>query len=1499
MTTRLSVGIDLGTTHTALATLSLADEAAATRVFEVPQLVAKGSLAARPLLPSCVYFAHESEGALALPWDAGRRFAVGEYARVRGAEASLRVVSSAKSWLCHPSVDRRGPLLPLGAPDDVEKISPVEASFRYLDHLVEAFRAQHPDSPPLGDHEVVLTVPASFDAAARDLTVEAAMAAGLDNVSLLEEPQAALYAWIESAGEAFRKHLQPGDRVLVVDLGGGTSDFSLIAAEEQGGALSLSRVAVGDHILLGGDNMDLALAHTLRQKFLQSGHELDRFQMSALTHASRNAKELLLSDASLAAAPIVVAGRGSQLLGSSLRSELLRSEVEALLVDGFFPRVDRNASPTQRARAALTQLGLPYAADPAITKHLAHFLRRHGVRPTAVLFNGGVVKAPALRQRLLETLNAWLADEGAPAVRVLPGEDPDLAVARGAAYFGRVRHGRGIRIRGGTARAYYVGIESPMPAVPGMEPPINALCVAPFGMEEGSDASLPPQELGVVVGEPVTFRFFGSSVRRGDQAGTLLEAWKPDELEELSPIGDHVARRRQSSRRLRADSLGGSNHGRGYLAARRASARAAQRGRALEGRAQRAPSRTMSQRFVVGIDLGTTNTVVAYARSDDKALQVFEIPQWVSASETEARPLLPSCLYAPLPAELSRDDQPWIPGSYAQQRGRQTPGRLIASAKSWLCHGAVNRTAPILPWGVEPSAELEKLSPIDASQRVLEHVVHAWDAAFPSDPLCQQSIVLTVPASFDEVARELTVLAAERAGLKVRLLEEPQAAFYDYLARTPEAELRALLGQRERATVLVCDVGGGTTDLTLIDVTLAAGALQVDRVAVGGHLLLGGDNIDLALAHRAEQALVEPPQRLPLERFNQLVLACRAAKEKLLAADAPERVRISVAGSGSALVGATLSTELLRDDIASLVFDGFLPMVERAAQPQRARAALRAIGLPYEADAAITRHLAAFFARHSEQAAPAALLLNGGLFRAERVAQRVRDVVGQWGTGEVMLLPQPHPDLAVARGAVAYGLSLLGHGMRIGGGTPHGFYVAVDAEGERRALCVVPRGAREGERHLAKSPGLVLRVGTPVRFELFAADTRSADVPGNIVEIDEERFMALPPLTTRIDASEVDDGSVSEVDVALEGELSAVGTLELACVEQAPDSARRFRLAFDLRADAARASQRPREPSRPPSSTNSRFREAEEALLRVFGKGRGDVKPRETKDLLRELERLLGERRSWSAEQNRALFDVVAPHHAARRRSEDHERVFWMLAGYCLRPGMGYPGDARRVALLAPLFSAGLGFPQQARGWQQFFIAFRRIAAGLEAAEQVAMRQLMDPSFAPVEAKLKKPKQFRPLAPEEMLELGSFLERVPFELRSALGGWLLERTWSSKEPRVWAAIGRIGARVPAYASVDHVLPPSTAERYLDHLLRERWQDLPSAPRAATELSRFTDDRARDVSESARREVEKRLLAVQAPDDWVRSVREFVPATVTDGAAWFDDELPVGLVLKGS
>lgn len=557
---RYAIGIDLGTTHSALSYVDLQasdGEKTVDGVLSVPQLTAPGTVEALPLLPSFLYLPHPDElapGELGLPWNAaGEGFVAGEMARSRGATTPIRLVSSAKSWLSHPSVDRRAAILPHDAPEEVTRVSPLAASTRYLEHLRQAWNAAHPEAP-FDQQQVTVTIPASFDPGARELTAEAARNAGFQP-TLLEEPQAALYSWIQGSKGAWRKQVKAGDIVLVVDVGGGTSDFSLIAILERDGTLEPHRVAVGDHILLGGDNMDLALAHFVARKLQANGTQLDSWQMRALTYGCRSAKEHLLADANATVWPIVVPSRGSKLIGGSIRTELTREEVSAFITDGFFPRVEASARPATRTRAGLTQVGLPYAQDAAITKHLASFLARQAgataelegfggqvnpehtfLHPSAVLFNGGVFKSELLARRVMETINDWLYMEGAEPARMLEGADLDLAVARGAAYFSYARRGGGVRIRGGTARSYYVGVESSMPAIPGMEPPIEALCVAPFGMEEGSELELPGQEFGLVVGEPVNFRFFGSTTRRQDRIGEVLEFWGPEELQELGEI---------------------------------------------------------------------------------------------------------------------------------------------------------------------------------------------------------------------------------------------------------------------------------------------------------------------------------------------------------------------------------------------------------------------------------------------------------------------------------------------------------------------------------------------------------------------------------------------------------------------------------------------------------------------------------------------------------------------------------------------------------------------------------------------------------------------------------------------------------------------------------------------------------------------------------------------------------------------------------------------------
>ncbi|WP_019616945.1 Hsp70 family protein [Psychromonas ossibalaenae] len=577
---RFSVGIDLGTTHCVLSYLDLSKASEDLTVepeltiMSVPQLMQPGLIEEKQQLPSFVYMAHQSElndADITLPWNEQPDVIVGSIARELGSKTPIRLVSSAKSWLCHSGVDRHSAFLPAGSPEEVAKISPLTATVQYLEHLRAAWQDQFPDFP-LAEQEVTITIPASFDPAARELTAEAAKSVGFDYLTLLEEPQAAVYNWIHACGEGWREQVNVGDIILVVDVGGGTTDLSLVAVTEEDGNLTLNRVAVGDHILLGGDNMDLALAYSVKAKLAQEGKELQPWQIQAITHACRDAKEQLLLDNDVDSVPITVPSRGSKLLGKTLRTELTRTEVREALVDGFFPEVSISDHPRAVRRSALTQKGLPYAQDPAVSRHLAAFLSRQAdaaddvlgtassqadsggycadplannfggaepadfIKPTAILFNGGVLKAPVLAERTLSIINQWLGDAGAEQARLLSDSDLDLAVASGASYYGYVKQGQGVRIRGGLASTYYVGIESSMPAIPGMEPPLEALCIAPFGMEEGTETKPGNTEFGLVVGEPVRFRFFGSNTRRHDDAGVQLESWLDDELEELPEL---------------------------------------------------------------------------------------------------------------------------------------------------------------------------------------------------------------------------------------------------------------------------------------------------------------------------------------------------------------------------------------------------------------------------------------------------------------------------------------------------------------------------------------------------------------------------------------------------------------------------------------------------------------------------------------------------------------------------------------------------------------------------------------------------------------------------------------------------------------------------------------------------------------------------------------------------------------------------------------------------
>ena len=931
----------------------------------------------------------------------------------------------------------------------------------------------------------------------------------------------------------------------------------------------------------------------------------------------------------------------------------------------------------------------------------------------------------------------------------------------------------------------------------------------------------------------------------------------------------------------------------------------------------------MAARFVVGIDLGTTHTVVAYSEIDVKRKgapdpRIFEVAQLVTPRERDTLALLPSCLYAPLAGEVDGDPD-WIAGELARKRGAEVVGRSVSSAKSWLSHGTVDRLAAILPWGTPDAPEgqeARRISPVDASARLLAHIREAWDRDLPDAPLAEQEVVLTLPASFDEVARELTLHAAELAGLHPVLLEEPTAAFY--AAMRGERAIRELVseGTSER-TVLVCDVGGGTTDLSLMGVAKASGApwFSVRRIAVGRHILLGGDNMDLALAHVAEGRLSRKADgRIEPAELAQLVLSCREAKERILGAAQADDARVTVLGRGSKLVGGARSTTLKKEEVERVVLGGFFPEVRQDHAPEKPRGGIVSFGLPYERDPAITRHVRQFLDRHASEmpsGGPAALLLNGGVFNAKPIVEALIHAISTFGgvLAPPSVLPGTDPDLAVARGAVLYGFARRGVGVRIESGASHGYYVALAPEregGEVRAVCILPRGAKEGVRHEA-GRRFELLVGRSVRFDLFASDVARHEA-GALVPVgeDEDEYEKLPPVVARLPAS----GKEESVPVHLGGELLSTGQLELACTEAGQPGAtgRKYRLEFQLREGAPRATSMPPPPaslvparmSLGPTSTRStvapsKLSEAERIIDRVFGK-KNEADPRETKDVLRDLEKVLGDRVTWTMEITRAVADRLLVNTGSRRRTAAHERAYWLLLGYCLRPGFGDPGDPARIERAWPLFEGRLAFPDEPRGWQQFFIAWRRMSGGLAESMQTAIRDAFDPVIAPAEAKLKKPKRV-PEAPDELLATLAALERVPVARRTQLGEWIADKTWGSDDPRLWGAIGRVGARVPVYASIHHVVPAKTADAWLARLLKLKWESVATAPHAAVQLARVTGDLARDVPEKTRAEVAKKLLSVNAKEAWVHAVRELVDMGEDERVAILGEGLPIGLRLR--
>jgi molecular chaperone DnaK (HSP70) len=938
-------------------------------------------------------------------------------------------------------------------------------------------------------------------------------------------------------------------------------------------------------------------------------------------------------------------------------------------------------------------------------------------------------------------------------------------------------------------------------------------------------------------------------------------------------------------------------------------------------------------RYVVGIDLGTTHTVVGFADTarahDDEGgresaqtrprIAVFPVPQLVSPGQVAARPLLPSFRYHVAEGELSDQDlalgfaepSPHLPrgvvGSLAQTLGGKVAGRLVSSAKSWLCHGAVDREAPILPWGAAEG--VPKISPVSASESYLAHVRASWDAAHPKHPLAEQEVVLTVPASFDEAARALTLHAATRSGLaRVRLLEEPQAAFYDWLDRHRDTLSEDLSGVR---LALVVDVGGGTTDLTLVHVALRESGPRLTRIAVGEHLMLGGDNMDMTLARAAEGALLSGEgERLPAARFSQLVEQCRAVKERLLAEDAPEQASVSVLGTGSKLIGGTRTTSLTRARVHELLVDGFMPHAALDAKLEQRRAGLLEFGLPYAADPAITKHVAQFLARHrtvcaealalsAEQIAedparvlPDAILINGGVFRAAALKTRLFEVLSTLRGARVHELDNHEPELAVARGAVAYGLARRGVGLRIGGGSPRSYYLLVEGESTdgARGVCILPRGAEEGEEVTLKGQTFLLRVGQPVRFRLFSSSFDNAHRAGELILLT-DGYHELPEIAVVLESKL---GTGGDLKVALHAGLTEVGTLEVSCVA-VDDPQRRYKLELALRSED---SARDRSPARV-SQLHPRFAQATAQVHAYYGKSNKELEGNKIKTLRSELEKTLGSREQWDTALLRELFGALLAGQKRRRRSADHERIWLHLTGYCLRPGYGYPLDDFRVAQIWALYKEGLQFTPDAQVWSQWWIMWRRIAGGLDEGQQRALladlSYYLEPQGPRPRARPKGPKA---LALEDMVRLSGALERVPAADKVKVGDWLLGQLDKNEVSAgaVWWAIGRLGARVPLYGSAHTVVPQHVAARWLGRVLSLDLSGVEQSAFAAAQLARRTHDRERDVDAVMRERVVAALRKHGGNDTWLDLVQEGGELGEAEQVRIFGDSLPHGLRL---
>ncbi|AHI99527.1 Hsp70 family protein [Vibrio parahaemolyticus] len=930
-----------------------------------------------------------------------------------------------------------------------------------------------------------------------------------------------------------------------------------------------------------------------------------------------------------------------------------------------------------------------------------------------------------------------------------------------------------------------------------------------------------------------------------------------------------------------------------------------------------------SPRFLVGIDLGTTNTVVAYCEITDNLEQsevsLFDIDQLIGPGEVVRKPLLPSFRYHPAVGQISPSDLtlPWdnepvagdinnvIVGEWARELGAKVEGRQVSSAKSWLSHQAVDRNSDILPWA--GAQDVDKVSPVIASASYLNHIRQAWNYRHPSNKLEDQDVVVTVPASFDETARKLTLEAAELAGLKkIVLLEEPQAVCYDWYARHQQTAADEL---KDLPLILVCDVGGGTTDLSLIEAKFTHDDLALDRIGVGEHLMLGGDNLDLALAHLAESRFNQN-KKLTAASLTKLIQQTRKAKENLLSASAPDEVKITMLGSGSKLLGGTKSIALSKQEVHQIALDGFFPLSDFSEVPDKRRSAVVEFGLPYVADPAVSKHVAEFLTQHQQvsraalgieddkqNAIPVGLLLNGGVFNSDLVTERVTTLLSDWRGAPVTVLDNPHPDWSVALGAVAFGKARRGAQLKIGGGAARSYFLHLQEKNKMgKALCLLAKGTEEGHEIRLSGRRFSLTLGEPVRFNLLTSthDTltnNTAIQNGVMVDVDPDLFAPLPPYITTLEGegAELQANQKERVEVQLACQLTEVGTLKMECVS-AEDDKKRWELEFEVRNKQADDGEE--------IQLHPRLNECKELIARLYSGNKKSAEGKEIKTLAKDLEKKLGKRDEWDFTTLRQLFDTFAQGRKRRRRSEQHEKNWLRLAGFALRPGFGDPTDSWRIEQVWGLYQQNIQFKNH-QGWTDWWVFWRRIAGGLSQEQQETILADIAKYLHP--GAMKNPqsaKAAQEMGYESMVRLSASLEHLEVEDKVLLATWFLSKAINQNqfEQAHWWAMGRLASRTPLYGSQHNVIPREQAEQWLPKLLEQNWLKEPMIAFAAVMICRKTGDRLFDISDDYREQVLTKLKQSKVPESWVSLVEEVKELSESESKRVFGDALPSGLTL---